>query len=93
MNWIVQKLKVIKNEVYSIKKERGNNMITYKEQVMSIVKITKMRLIDSHKPDLLSPLRDVIFIYLANGADMVFAGRAILNAILAEKNKGVDKND
>ena len=42
-------------------------MITYKEQVMSIVKITKMRLIDSHKPDLLSPLRDVIFIYLANG--------------------------
>ena len=30
------------------------------------------------------------FIYLANGADMVFAGRAILNAILAEKNKGVE---
>ena len=42
-------------------------MITYKEQIMSIVKITKMRLNDSHKPDLLSPLRDVIFIYLANG--------------------------
>lgn len=42
-------------------------MITYKEQVMSVVKITKMRLIDSHKPDLLSPLRDVIFINLANG--------------------------
>lgn len=30
------------------------------------------------------------FIYLANGADMVFAGRAFLNAIIAEKSDGVE---
>lgn len=30
------------------------------------------------------------FIYLANGADMVFAGRAFLNAIIAEKTDGVE---
>ena len=29
------------------------------------------------------------FIYLANGADMVFAGRAFLNAIISEKSEGV----
>ena len=42
-------------------------MITYERQVMSIVKITNMKLIDHHKPDLKSALRDVIFITLANG--------------------------
>ena len=42
-------------------------MITYERQVMSIVKITKMELFDQHKPNLKSPLRDVIFITLANG--------------------------
>ena len=41
-------------------------MITYERQVMSIVKITNMKLIDHHKPDLKSALRDVIFITLAN---------------------------
>ena len=30
------------------------------------------------------------FIYLANGADMVFSGRAFLNAIIAEKSTGVE---
>ena len=30
------------------------------------------------------------FIYLANGADMVFAGRAFLNAIIAEESDGVE---
>lgn len=34
---------------------------------MSVVKITKMQLIDYHKPDKKAPLRDVIFITLANG--------------------------
>ena len=42
-------------------------MITYKEQVMSVVKITNMRLIDHHKPNINGRLRDVIFITLANG--------------------------
>jgi len=42
-------------------------MITYPEQVMSVIKITKMKLIDHHKPNLAGPLRDVIFINLANG--------------------------
>lgn len=42
-------------------------MITYERQVMSIKKITKMELIDHHKPNLHGPLRDVIFITLANG--------------------------
>ena len=42
-------------------------MITDEKQIMSVVKITNMELIDSHKPDLKGPLRDVIFITLANG--------------------------
>lgn len=42
-------------------------MITYERQIMSIVKITKMELIDHHKPNLRGPLRDIIFITLANG--------------------------
>ena len=42
-------------------------MITSKEQIMSINKITKMQLIDHHKPDLHGPLRDIIVITYANG--------------------------
>ncbi len=42
-------------------------MITYERQIMSIIKITNMKLIDRHKPDLRSKPRDVIFITLANG--------------------------
>lgn len=34
---------------------------------MRITKITNMELIDKHKPNLKSPLRDIIFISLANG--------------------------
>lgn len=42
-------------------------MITNKNQIISIHKITKMQLIDHHKPDLHGPLRDVIIITYANG--------------------------
>ena len=42
-------------------------MIKFPTQVMSIVKITKMDLIDHNKPDLKGAFRDVIFITLANG--------------------------
>lgn len=42
-------------------------MIKYKTQVMSVVKITKMEMIDTHKPELRGVFRDVIFITLANG--------------------------
>ena len=35
--------------------------------VVLVVKVTKMELIDSHKLDLSSPLRDVIFITYSNG--------------------------
>ena len=42
-------------------------MIKYKRQVMSVVLVTKMELIDTHKPELRGALRDVLFITLANG--------------------------
>lgn len=42
-------------------------MIMYETQVMSVVKVTKMDLIDTHKPELRGALRDVMFITLANG--------------------------
>lgn len=42
-------------------------MIMYESQVMSVVLITKMELIDTHKPELRGALRDVMFITLANG--------------------------